>query len=80
MTEENLELIAVRVPPGDNWELEMEKGAVIEGLVPTLTKYLQLTGFKGDYRLAPLKGKLYIIVEEEITPPEPERFSLYGEY
>lgn len=80
MTEESLELIATRVPPGDNWELEMEKGAVIEGLVPTLTQYLKLTGFKGHYRLAPLDGKLFAIREEEVAPPEPERYSIYGEY
>lgn len=80
MKEEILELIAQRVPPGDNWELEMEKGTVIEGLVPTLTSYLRKTSFKGEYRLAPLQGKLFAIKEQETIPPEPEKFDIYGEY
>lgn len=80
--EEQLELIATRVPPGDNWELTIDKTQTIEGLVPTLTAYLRKTKFKGDYRLAPLKGKLYAIVEQEVVlqEPEPEKFDLYGEY
>ena len=81
ITEEQLELIASRVPPGDNWELVIDKNNIIEGLVPTLTSYLRKTSFKGDYRLAPLKGKLYAIVEKEIfiEEPEPEKYDLYGE-
>ena len=80
--EEQLELIATRVPPGDNWELTIDKNLIIEGLVPTLTAYLRKTQFKGEYRLAPLKGKLYAIKEEEVIVPdaEPEKFDLYGEY
>ena len=79
--EEQLELIATRVPPGDNWELTIDKENIIEGLVPTLTTYLRKTKFKVDYRLAPLRGKLYAIVEKEIfiEEPEPEKFDLYGE-
>lgn len=80
MTEEVLELIAKRIPPGDNWKLEIDQSTVIEGLVGTLTEYLKRTGFKGHYRLAPLDGKLYAIKEEETLPPEPEKFSIYGEY
>ena len=79
---ETLRLIAVRVPPGDNWELEMDKETVIEGLVQTLTQYMRKTKFKGHYRLEPLNGKLFAIIEEEITlpEPEPEKWDLYGEY
>ena len=79
---ENSKLIAVRVPPGDNWELEIDKETVIEGLVQTLTQYMRKTKFKGHYRLEPLNGKLYAIVEEEVTlpEPEPEKWDLYGEY
>lgn len=80
--QEFTELIATRVPPGDNWELTIDQGVVVEGLVPTLTAYLRKTKFKGAYRLDPLAGKLYAIREQEITvtPPEPEKFDLYGEY
>ena len=80
--EEVNELIANRVPPGDNWELVIDKENIIEGLVQTLTQYMRKTKFKGHYRLEPLNGKLYAIVEEEINVPEPEPevWDLYGEY
>ena len=80
--EEQLELIATRTPPGDNWELTIDKGTTVEGLVPTLTQYLRKTKFKGHYRLEPLNGRLYAIKENEVVieEPEPEKFDLYGEY
>jgi|TARA_R100000231_G_C5196604_1_gene126093 hypothetical protein len=85
MAKETIEssvLIAERVPPGDKWELVIDKENVIDGLVQALTQYMRKTKFKGNYRLEPLNGKLYAIREEEvdITEPEPERFDLYGEY
>ena len=81
-TIESTVLIAERVPPGDKWELVIDKENVIDGLVQALTQYMRKTKFKGNYRLEPLNGKLYAIREEEvdITEPEPERFDLYGEY
>jgi len=80
MIEENLELIASRVPPGDNWSLVDGDNEIIEGLVNTLTAYLRKTKFKGEYRLAPLDGKLYAIKEVDAPEPEPEVWDLYGEY
>ena len=79
---ENIKLIAERVPPGDNWELVIDKENIIEGLVQTLTQYMRKTKFKGHYRLEPLNGKLYAIRTEEIEieEPEPMKFDLYGEY
>jgi hypothetical protein len=80
--EEVLELIAVRLPPGDNWTLS---GALsskpIEGLIQTLNTYTRVTEFKGAYRLEPLKGELYAIRTQTVTwtPPPPETFDLYGE-
>ena len=81
-TIESVELIALRVPPGDQWELVIDKENVIEGLVQALTQYMRKTKFKGNYRLEPLNGRLYAIREEEVdvTEPEPEKFDLYGEY
>ena len=81
LVEEN-KLIATRVPPGDNWELVIDKDVVIEGLVQTLTQYMRKTKFKGHYRLEPLNGKLFAIIQNEIEvkEPEPEKFDLYGEY
>lgn len=78
---EEKELIAERVPPGDNWELVIDRDNVIEGLVQTLTQYMRKTKFKGHYRLEPLNGKLYAIVEREVDVEEPEEevWDLYGE-
>ncbi len=80
-TVEHNELIAKRVPPGDNWELVIDKDTIVEGLVQTLTQYMRKTKFKGHYRLEPLNGKLYAIREEELTipEPEPEVWDIYGE-
>jgi len=80
--EEEKELIATRVPPGDNWELTIDQGTTIEGLVMALTMYMRRTKFKGEYRLAPLDGKLYAIKKHEVQveEPEPMKFDLYGEY
>ena len=79
--EEQNELIAKRVPPGDSWELAIDKGAIVTGLVATLTAYMRKTQFKGHYRLEPLHGKLFAIKQNEILieEPEPEKFDLYGE-
>ena len=75
------ELIAERVPPGDNWELVIDRDNVIEGLVQALTQYMRKTKFKGHYRLEPLNGKLYALVEEVeiLDEPEPEVWDIYGE-
>ena len=80
--EEIKELIAERMPPGDNWELVIDRGTVVEGLVQTLTQYMRKTKFKGHYRLEPLDGKLYAIKEQQIDLPEPEPvvWDLYGEF
>jgi len=78
---EDKKLIAERRPPGDFWELVIVEGTKYEGLVNTLTQYMRKTGFKGDYRLEPLNGKLYAIVEKQVNveEPEPEVWDLYGE-
>ena len=80
--QEDKKLIATRVPPGDNWELEIDQGNTIEGLVMALTMYMRKTKFKGSYQLDPLDGKLYAIKkhEIEIEEEEPMKFDLYGEY
>jgi hypothetical protein len=43
---------------------------------------MRKTKFKGEYRLAPLAGKLYAVKKHEIEvePEEPMKFDLYGEY
>ena len=79
--EEN-ELIATRIPPGDNWELVIDQGTTIEGLVMALTMYMRKTKFKGHYRLEPLNSCLYAINAEEIKVEKPKEkiYSIYGEY
>jgi len=81
--EENI-LIARRVPPGDRYRLAANEpdGPVHKTLTDTLEAYMVKTGFKGEYRLAPLKGELYAIstTEEEIKPEPIRQYSIYGEY
>jgi len=88
-TTENLEAIALRVPPGDRWLLVGDSDDNIKNsIVEALSEYCKKTGFKGDYRLSPMspqtlggdgpKGILYAIVEkvEEILP---KGYNIYGE-
>jgi len=71
--------IANRVPPGDKWSLKDKPKEVIEGLVETLNEYVRKTKYKGDYKLAPLQGKLYIINMKEVDEPDPIVYDIYGE-
>ena len=53
---EHNELIATRVPPGDRWTLVDDSKKIIhKTLTDALEAYLTSTGFKGEYRLAPLR-------------------------
>ena len=82
IVEENI-LIAIRQPPGDNWRLvDSVDDTLYTSLTDTLEASFQKTGFKGEYRLAPLDSKLYMIQTEEHTPVEtpPKVYSLYGEF
>jgi|TARA_B110000467_G_scaffold53380_1_gene48892 hypothetical protein len=83
--EETSILIARRVPPGDKWRLVSENepdGPLHKSLTDTLEAYMTRTGFKGEYRLAPLKSELYAINAEEILVTiEPiKKYSIYGEF
>ncbi len=84
ITKEENVLIARRVPPSDRWRLIANEpdGPIHKSLTDTLEAYMIKTGFKGEYRLAPLKSELYAITttEEEIKPEPVKKFSLYGEY
>ena len=81
---DNFILIAWRVPPGDRWRLVSEEpdGVVHTTLTDALEAYMRKSGFKGDYKLAPMKSELYAIATEEIEiKPEPiKTYSIYGEY
>ena len=74
-------LIAKRVPPGDRFSLvDDETNTVHSSLTETLEAYYQKTQVKCEFRLAPLKGELYIITTEEIVAPPPKKFNIYGDY
>ena len=81
--EENI-LIARRVPPGDKWRLVANEpeGPVHKTLTDTLEAYMVRTGFKGEYRLAPLSSELYAISTKQIELEEPKQktYSIDGEY
>jgi hypothetical protein len=80
---ETLIQIATRIPPGDSWQLikDGENSTVYKSLTDTLQAYFESTGFKGEYRLAPLSGKIYIISQEEVEVPveQPKTYSFYGD-
>ena len=79
---ENLESIAVRVPPGDRWRLTNDTRKIIHNtLTEALEAYFNETQFRGEYRLSPVESKLYAIksIEEEIKPEPPKRLNLYGD-
>ena len=79
---EHNELIATRVPPGDRWTLVDDSKKIIhKTLTDALEAYLNSTGFKGEYRLAPLDSKLYAIKtsEEEVKPEPVKKYNIYGD-
>ena len=79
---ERNEVIATRVPPGDRWSLvEDSKKVIHKSLTDVLEAYLGVSNFKGEYRLAPLDGKLYAIktTEEEIKPEPIKKYNIYGD-
>ena len=80
-TQEFLEVIAQRQPPGDRWTLVNDK-IVYNSITEALEAWFQKTGEKAEFRLAPLQGKLYVVRTEEveIKPEPPKRFNIYGEY
>ena len=79
---ERNELVATRVPPGDRWTLvEDSKKIIHKSITDTLEAYLEKTGFKGEYRLAPLDSRLYAIKtsEEEVKPEPVKKYNIYGD-
>ena len=72
-------LIAKRVPPGDRYSL-LNEDKIYTSLTETLEAYFKKSGIGCDFRLSPLKGELYMISTEEITPEPPKKFNIYGDY
>tara|TARA_Y100000389_G_scaffold117988_1_gene115143 strand:- start:1200 stop:1457 length:258 start_codon:yes stop_codon:yes gene_type:complete len=79
---ERNELIARRVPPGDNWILVDDSADTVHAsLTDALEAWFSMHGDKAEFRLAPLDSKLYAIRYEErqVEQPKPKKFNLYGE-
>jgi len=79
--QEYLEIIANRQAPGDRWVLVGDK-VVHNSLTEALEGWFQKNQEKAEFRLAPLKGILYVIRTEEveIKPEPPKKFNIYGDY
>jgi hypothetical protein len=76
------ELIATRVPPGDQWVLVNDKNKVIhKSLTDALEAWFEANQEKAEFRLSPLDSKLYVIRSEvkEIQPEPVKRFNIYGD-
>jgi hypothetical protein len=76
------ELIATRVPPGDQWVLVNDKNKVIhKSITDALEAWFDVNQEKAEFRLAPLDSKLYVIRSEikEIQPEPVKRFNIYGD-
>jgi len=82
-TEEKNVLIAKRVKgKGDTWTLVNETNPITEytSLTEALEAHFQKTKKPCDFRLSPMKGELYMITTEDVAPPPPKKFNLYGDY
>ena len=76
------ELIATRVPPGDQWVLVNDKSKFTHrSLTDALEAWFEKNQTKAEFRLAPLDSKLYVIrnEEKEIQPEPVKRFNIYGD-
>ncbi len=76
------ELIATRVPPGDQWVLVNDKSKIIhKTITDALEAWFDQNQEQVEFRLAPLDGKLYVIKskEQEIVPEPTKRYNIYGD-
>ena len=70
--------IADRVPPGDRWQVINVK-EIQPSLTDALNAYYEVAVVKPQaFRLEPLKGKLYVIIEEN-SEVKPKTYNIYGE-
>ena len=79
---ENNEIIATRVPPGDQWVLVNDKSKVIhKSITDALEAWFEKNQENVEFRLAPLDSKLYVIrsQEKEIQPEPAKRYNIYGD-
>jgi len=73
-------VIATRVKGrGDTWKL-LEDNSIHPNLTETLEAYFQLVQEPVEFRLAPLKGELYVISNEEEEIKPPKKYNIYGDF
>jgi len=81
---EVLTKIAVRVAPGDRWQMVVgeDQKTILPTLTEALEKYVTMVKGRCEFRLDPFGGNLYAIGTEEQPIPEPEvkRYNIYDEY
>jgi len=65
---------------GDTWKLVEYADIEYPSLTDTLEAYVTKTKNKGDFILSPLKGAIFLIVNEDDPIPPPKKFNIYGEY
>ena len=76
------ELIATRVPPGDQWVLVGDKKKIVhKTITDALESWFDQNQEQVEFRLAPLDSKLYVIrsEEKEIVPEPTKRYNIYGD-
>jgi hypothetical protein len=75
--EQNI-LFAERVPLGDRWKI-IGNETIYNSLTEALNAYYVSCVTKPQaFRLEPLKGKLYVIIEENFEV-KPKTYNIYGE-
>ena len=74
-------LIAERViGKGDTWKL-LGGESVHPSLTEMLNEYhTQCVTKPQAYRLEPMNGKVFAITTENVEPPQPKKYSIYGDY
>jgi len=80
-TKEVKTLVLTRVPPGDRWT-PIESDVVLDSLTEGLEYVFQKTKCT-EFHLSAMDGAVFSVTSEKFTPPpppEPSKFSLYGEY
>lgn len=72
------ELIATRIPPGDQWKL-VEEDTLFPSLLEMISAYQRKTSHRGAYRFEPLEGKFYVIKVKQQKEVLPSYLDIYGE-
>lgn len=79
-TVDKKDLVLVRQPPGDRWAPVDDKDKLFNSLTEGLEYVFQVNkGQIKEFHLSSFDGKIYTVTSEEVAPPPPKTYSLYGE-